>query len=238
MSKTFPFYAFLSLLFVAGPSLAAGEDIQLSIGVERIGGISAATASPDESDDDVEVSILSLGGFVYNPAGAPRIGVDYVLPSGLTLGGALGATAGSASVDGEELGNGSFFLLEPRIGYRIPTSEIFDIIPRGGVTLLWGSFQEDEGETCYYDPNIDDFICTSTDGDEYSGSATLLSLEVVGVLRVTTSFNLLAGISYDMLMSASGELTEDNGDDRDTDRADYEGKASSIQLWFGLGGYL
>jgi len=218
---------------------AAQDNVQVSLAVERIGGVSAVTVSPDDADDDLKLNIIGLGGPLQNPAAAPRIGADYVIEAGLTLGGAVGGMSGAAEVDGDKLGSASFFLLQPRIGYRIAADDIFDITPRIGATMLWGSFQTGEGERCSYNYDTGNYDCQTVDGDDLSGSATMLSLEVVGALRATDSFNLLAGLAYDHLVSASGEIEQhefDGGTDTESD--DYDGGASSLQLWFGLGGYL
>jgi hypothetical protein len=217
----------------------SAQESEWSLAVERVGAISLVTVSPEDSDDKVNLTWMALGGPVHNPAGAPRIGADFILENGLTLGGALGAARGSAEVDGDKLGGASFFLIEPRIGYRFSVNEMLDITPRLGATLLWGGFAEGEQEACRYDYATNEYDCNTVDGDELSGNATMLTLEGVGALRVTDSFNILVGISYDRLLSASGSVEEhefDGGSDKESD--DYKGAASSLQLWLGLGGYL
>ena len=70
-----------------------------------------------------------------------------------------------------------------------------------------------------------------------------LSPELLGVIRVSTSFNIVAGLSYDHVVSAGSDTTDtygssSGGTNSQTTSHDASGTFSSISLWFGMGGYL
>ena len=80
----------------------AGADAKvpsLSLSLERVGGIGYAKASSSESGSDASVSLVAfgVGGVTPNPFAIPRLGLDFILPSQITLGGAIGFTRLSAS---------------------------------------------------------------------------------------------------------------------------------------------
>ena len=61
--------------------------------------------------------------------------------------------------------------------------------------------------------------------------------EVVASLRITKSFNFLAGLSYDHVISASGSNSSSLGSTTSSSDADVSGRYLGAQLWLGLGGY-
>jgi hypothetical protein len=216
---------------------------QFGLSIERVAGFSSANISPDDMDGDVSANVLSLTGAIQNPAAGPRLGFDYFIPGGLTLGVGVGYTRISGEADGKDIGKANLYLLSPRIGYRVALSEQFDLIPRGGLSFIGGSYQAPEGESCTFstDPGTGTYVddCRTVDGDKLSGQAMLLSLDMAAALRLTDSFNLLGGLAYEHVLSASGEVEEaDRDGGSESEKADYEGSASVIQLWFGIGGYL
>src|SRR5262245_52350652 len=84
----------------------------LSLGLERVGGFTYAVVSATDSDNSVSYVGFGVGGVTLKPYSVPRVGVDYVLSSGLTLGGALGFSrvSGSTKSGGTSTDLGSAFL--------------------------------------------------------------------------------------------------------------------------------
>jgi len=68
--------------------------------------------------------------------------------------------------------------------------------------------------------------------------AAVANLELAAAFRLTDSFNILAGLSYDLLVAAS--VKEKDGYDSSSSEDDSlkDGHLSSLQLWLGVGGYL
>lgn len=217
---------------------SASADPVFHLGLERVAGFSALSITPEEGEGS-DFTFLSLAGPVPSPIMSPRLSGDYLLPMGLTLGANIGWSRVSISDENEEV-SGSFFALTPRIGYRAAVAPIFDLIPRLGVTWLRGSVTGAESESCDFVGGVES--CSTFPGDEFSASATVLTLEAAGALRLTRSFNLLAGFAVEPLLSASGEAENRSagefGVEVSRDDADYEGSATGISLWFGLSGYI
>ncbi len=230
---------FISLLVassVMGATQAFAQDdndhgLKLSPSIERVAGLSHVTAKPDNSSS-VGATFFNVAGAVHDPLSMPRIGFDVYLPNGFGFGAALGFTTihlssesanGNSSRDGGTL---SAYLFAPRIAYRIPVNDYFDVVPRLGVSFLGGSVTE-----------------SGDYGDKSSVHATTISPEVVGIIRITTSFNILTGLSYDHVVSAGTENTDNyssssGSGSQTTSRDAPSGTYSSIHLWFGMSGYL
>lgn len=228
--------AAISLLpcaFLFAPRVASadeeGRPPVVSVALERVGGVSYSKLSPSEGNGSASLTAFGLGSININPYTAPRLGIDYIAPSGVTLGGGLGFARLSASADGgsssSDVGPLFLYTFSPRVGYRIPLSSKFDLTPRAGVTLAGGSL--------------------SLDNDQSVGVfAVALSAEATGALRLTRSFNLLAGVAFDQTVSATSsattKTTSSNGNVTTTHTSDQDIKGSLFtgQLWLGIGGYL
>lgn len=206
---------------------------KLRLSLERIGGYVATKARPEDGDE-ISATGVMLGGPAHSPASAPRLALDYVLPSRITLGGAVAFGTASVKTDDDSEYKASFFLLAPRVGYLISAGPSVDLHLRGGVTLLQGTFQEPTYRSCSF--NGTTTTCSKRDGDELSGKATMATLEGVLAYKLTSSFHLLGGLSVDTLLSASGEKKEDKSSGTKTESDDYKGSGSNVHLWFGLGG--
>ena len=254
----------LAVLFVAAPAaaqdevpppaagpVAAGAAAPepkvpgVSIALERVGGIAYGKASSSEGngEDSVSVTAFGIGGVTPNPFAIPRLGVDFILPSNLTLGGAVGFSRVSGSVSSsnssgsstrsEDIGSVFLYTLTPRIGYRIPLSSHVDFTPRAGLTLAGAS---------------------ASPANSNDGSASIFALAIGAdapfAFRLTDSFNLLAGAALDYTVSAtvttesrsSTIVTGPGGTTTSTSNAvrseDVKGSLFSMQAWLGLGGYL
>ncbi len=176
-----------------------------------------------------------------NPVALPRVGIDVILPLGLTLGGA--AAFGYASLYDSPGGglqsmtiHGTAWLISPRLGYRFRPTSFIDITPHLGATFADASLTEPISN-CSYDAD--------GNGNCTNGSASTsvflvaISAEVVAALRMTKTFNLLAGVSYDQVIAASGSIGASDGNGNSTSNpTDVSGRYLGAQLWFGRGGYV
>lgn len=135
----------------------------LAVGVERVFGFAAVSAT--DEGDNITTTSSSTGFSLGNTSGAaqalytiPRVHVDYILPMGLSFGGALGfrtlgstteADGGNVSVSTDS--SASAFLFAPRVGYMLGLSEQFALWPRLGFSFVNVSLSdEDEQDDDYY----------------------------------------------------------------------------------------
>jgi hypothetical protein len=235
---------------VAGPAPHAAATPEpkvpgVSIALERVGGIAYAkgSVSDDNSSAESAVSVtgFGVGGATPNPFAIPRVGVDFILPSNVTLGGAVGFSHISASTSEKsssgttrETDVGSVFLytLTPRVGYRIPLSDRVDFTPRAGLTLAGASVSPAEGD------------------NKASIFAVAIGADAPFAFRLTDSFNLIAGAALDYTVSATVTTTststttvvgpggQPTSSASTTRSEDVKGSLFSMQAWIGLGGYL
>jgi hypothetical protein len=191
-----------------------------SLAIERVGGLAYAKAS--SNDDSVSVFTIGVGVGTVNPYALPRVGVDYVLKSGLTLGAALGvarwsasATSNSASSD---VGSITLYTLTPRIGYRLALTPHIDFTPRLGGQIVGGSVSNGAG---------------SADASVFSFG---IGADAPFAFRITDSFHILAGPAIDVTLTASASAS--NGGSGSSSSSDIDASFWSLQGWLGMGGYL
>jgi hypothetical protein len=79
--------------------------------------------------------------------------------------------------------------------------------------------------------------CSTQPGASASVFVLAASLDLVAVLRLTSSFNLMAGGAVDYALTATGSTTP-SGTSATATAADVKGKYYGLQGWVGLGGYL
>lgn len=200
----------LALVFTYAGSAVAEPTVQgLTLGVERVFGFTAVTAT--DEGDAATTSQSSIGFGLGNTSGAapalftiPRVNVDYVLPMGLSFGGALGfRTLGITNeVDGGPLSvttesSATAFLFAPRVGYLVGLNEQFGIWPRLGFSYVAVSTDDDDGED-----------------DDFSQSYGALTLEAPLMFMPHRTFGFVVAPSLDLGISGSREV---NGEDYDGD---------------------
>lgn len=242
-SRFFLALAITALTLLLLPRIARAQDEltqpKFSIALERVGGINYTKAFAKDTDDAVSLTAFGMGGPSVSPYSSPRLGLDYIVDGGLTIGaglsfgryslsataantntvvGAGGTTSTSSSTTTQNIGSLFIYTLTPRVGYRIPVSPDFDIIPRGGVTLAGGSVSNGDNQ-----------------GSE-GVFALALSGEGVAAYRATKSFNLLGGVGLDYTLTASASSTNSNGSTSTSN--DIKGGLFAVQLWLGIGGYI
>jgi hypothetical protein len=118
-----------------------------SLGVERLFGFSRATSEVQVGNVTVATSSTSVNLFSALSGrlgySTPRLALDYLAASGLSVGGGLGY--GSRSRAGGE--DESTWLFLARIGYFALPGENFGIWPRAGLTHLSGALGAAEDES-------------------------------------------------------------------------------------------
>jgi hypothetical protein len=186
----------------AGAQTRFGTAGRFAISAERITSINHSSwkSEDEEADASSTTSYTNIALFasplspVTSGYSFPRIGADYFVIDGLSLGAALGIVSttssqelemGDTSVesDGDSL---SGFLFAPRVGYAFMFSDNVGIWPRAGITYVTAGTEED-------------------DGDEFSASRLALTLEVPFVLAPVPHVAFTAGPTLDLGVSGSTE---------------------------------
>jgi hypothetical protein len=232
---------FVGLLVAGLVAFSAAEaraDPHISLSLERVGGLTYGSYGPDALNGSITVTTFGVGGVLLNPIAIPRVGFDVILPSGLTLGGAVGFTYASVGVNPNgsqsETESGTGYLLSPRVGYRLALLPRLDFVPRAGLTFVGGSVNGGSTQSCAEGSNAGVSNCTQQPGGSASLFVMTVSVDASVALRVTDSFNLLAGLAYDQIVAASASTTSNSQTTNQAANGSYLG----LQAWFGLGGYL
>ncbi|HEY2408926.1 MAG TPA: hypothetical protein VGI10_23135 [Polyangiaceae bacterium] len=138
----------LAAAIVATPALASAQTFghagQLVVSAERLFGFVSNSVKMDDPGQPEQTSHATsfelLGNLATTTYGFARIGIDYFVIDGLTLGGSLAyvhastsAESGGVSADGPTT---SGFLVMPRVGYAAMFNDTVGIWPRGGFTYL------------------------------------------------------------------------------------------------------
>jgi hypothetical protein len=131
-------------LFATPAAAQAVENIgtqgQFVIGAERLTGIfwdkETSEGVPDDRTD-TSTTIALLAHDSGSPSNVPRLGFDYLVTDGLTIGGSLyvahisrSSSQGDADADGPST---TAFYINPRVGYAYAFDDTFGIWPRGGI---------------------------------------------------------------------------------------------------------
>ncbi len=200
--------------FNASAADELGEPGQIAINAERVFGLNfwSATITPDGANDDIKASGTSVGLIFNGGSGAstqgfgipyltPRLGIDYMVADGVSLGGSIGYISNSSTVKVPDQPDAdqpttSGFVLAPRVGYVIPVSDGADFWVRGGIT--------------YYSATIKD------NGDDPGPDTTLsglaLGAEGVFVLSPIAGFGFYIGPTVDLGLSGSFEQGDTKAD--------------------------
>ncbi len=213
----------------SGPIDNIGNQGQFVVGAERLTALSfdsLTTSLPapigDETQKSTGIALLgnsvSAGGIT--PSSLPRLGFDYFVIDGLSVGTSLvyahmslKAEAGGQSQD---QGSQDVFLFAPRVGYALQFGDTFSFWPRAGITYTNAS--------------------TSTPasaGQSSSSTSTHfldLTVEPLFGLSPVSHFVILGGPYLDLGLSGSSKA---GGSSQSVDQ-----KATSFGLTFGIAGYI
>jgi hypothetical protein len=190
----------------------------LSLGLERAFGYTSTSVTTESGgvENTQTTSEFTLG----LSTTSARLGIDYILRSGLSFGTGFGYGTASTEFEGDTVdGDGAStdrLLLSPRIGYLAMFTRDFGIWPRGGIT-----FASTTTET----PD------TLLGGDnELSRSDILLTLEAPLVIMPSESFGFALSPSLDWMLSSTVEL--------DGNEVDGEISGHQLGVLFGVFGVL
>lgn len=241
-------YAVIAAFLLAGTTVQAQDavpsDRRYALTIERFASLGFSYGRADAADDQgVDFTAFVLGGTQANPLGAPRAGFDFITSGNFVVGGILGVTAQSLTIQLNSSSDASSslslwaLLFGGRVGYRVQLGRIVDIVPRLGFTLLTGALTFPGNRSCSenFDPVTGAFIvrnCTNSDGPTGSLLAGIATLDVVGRVHLTPGFFLDGGLAYDQPLFANLDVDDFAPSPRTS------GTYLHLQLWFGLGGYL
>lgn len=201
----------IGLCAVTWTSTAAAQPTVkgLTLGVERVFGFVAASSTTETDNLTVRDSVsgISLGSAALSSSSIqpfytiPRVGLDYLLDSGLSFGGAFGIGSMGAETERETgavtvttRADATTFLFAPRVGYLIGLNEQFGIWPRGGFTYVTNSFEVGD--------------------DDASIAFGALTIEAPLVFTPTKAYGFVATPALDLGVAGSQEA---NGDEFDGD---------------------
>jgi hypothetical protein len=190
------------LLPVTANAQDFGTAGRFAIAAERITSINHSSSTEVEEDEDPSTTSFTNIALFTNPLGSitsgysyPRIGADYFVIDGLSIGAALGIFR-TSSTNESEIGDTtvetdgptvSGVLLSPRIGYAFMFEDNIGIWPRAGITYV-GSGSEND------------------DGDESSSKLWALSLEVPFVFVPVPHVAFTAAPALDLGIGGSNEF--------------------------------
>lgn len=166
-----------------------------------------------------------------SPYSTPRLGVDYFVIDGLSIGGSITYMSTSGSVKAEAGGTSvsrdgptfSTFVIAPRVGYALMFNDFFGIWPRGGIT--------------YYNVKVEVPItnsatgATTTSTTKYNGVA--FTVEMPLVLSPAPHVAIGLGPTLDVPLSGTTENTDPNGNSESHDETFLEfGFQAGLIAWF------
>lgn len=203
----------LTLAFYGGTARAEGEFAQagtFAISAERLFGLTFASVNQQLNGADVSskqtlISLLNNGsatsdvGFDSGYATA-RVGADYFVIPGLSVGGSIGFFSAAASISTEmngnsssqDLGSGNGILLNARVGYAYMFTPKLGIWPRGGFTYMGAHAENDAGTL------------------ERGATATALTLEVPFVITPVPHLGFLIYPFWDVGLGGVRDVTTNN----------------------------
>jgi hypothetical protein len=111
-----------------------------AVGIERAFGFSRVSVKNEVNNVGVTVTSSQVSLFAHTLGGsigypAPRVALDYLFPSGLSVGGAIGYQSVDPNTDTDD-NTASAWVFAPRAGYFASVSEGFGVWPRGGFTFM------------------------------------------------------------------------------------------------------
>jgi len=128
-----------ALLLLSSSSAQAAAPGSWSLAVERVFGFRRATTKTEVNGqtDSTTSSSISLFSNFGETLGYPsaRVALDYLFPSGVSLGGALAFQSVNPDED-DDNDNQTAWLLAPRVGYFASVTSSFGVWPRGGLTYV------------------------------------------------------------------------------------------------------
>ena len=172
--------------FASKGTAAFSADRMFGFGVSHVSIDPEAPGAPDVDDDVTHFTFAWRGRGSPTPFDVPRLGFDYYIIDGLSLGGSIGYASYSSDEDPGLFGEYSDFIFAPRIGYTWMFSRVVGFWLRGGLT----------------------YHATSVEGDDGDESGLAFTAEPTFVFAVTPHFGFTAGVNADFDLVGS----RDEGD--------------------------
>jgi hypothetical protein len=213
-----------------------GEDGQFIFAIERITALNfdrvkisyTDEATDTDFDSTAKTTNLSLLGVdPSSPAQLPRFALDYVVASGISVGGSIMFVTRSLSEDDVTVApvgtrvDGSTFLAGARVGYAFPFDETFGIWPRAGLSYALATASSDLADE---------------DGEETEFSQSThyfdLNLEALAVISPVEHIAIMAGPYLDLGLGGKHKVEQD-GTEIDSRNANL----TSFGLVIHAGGY-
>lgn len=208
-----------------------GQQGQLAVSAERMFGIVHSSVTQKDQGDETtasstQFSLLSTPHSLNGQGTAfgtfysvPRIGLDYLVIDGLTLGASFGVFTTSGSLtdkpqggpsttqDGQTL---SGVIIAPRIGYAYMFNDMIGIWPRGGITYV-GAGSKDPGPQ----------------PDEFGVHLTAVTLEAPLVITPIPHAGFLVAPTFDI--GVGGSFSRKDGQSGVTRSIDLTGTEFGLQ---------
>jgi hypothetical protein len=209
------------------------DDGRIVLGAERLTGLYFERMNLSQTEGDVETEIdantttfailgnsMGLAGGDTTAGGtsmSPRLGVDFFIASGFSVGGAItyvhaaGTTQGTVTIDGDEeegdeedqaTVNGLVFA--PRVGFAIPLNPTIAIWPRAGITYsrYWSSEEVDTIDEMGNDVTVDQ-----------TATLSYTDLTIEGMLAVTPTPNFAIVFGPFLDLGLGGSLKSETDPD-------------------------
>lgn len=203
-----------------------GQAGGFAIGAERVTGF-ASTDTEGELEsggltldiDGKTTSFSLLASDPRTPFASPRVGFDYFVIDGLSIGGFVAYISTDAELEVENVSTDeektTVFAFGPRVGYAYMFSDVVGIWPRGGFTYL-SSETEDAND------------------DETQFSLFAFSAEAMLVVAPVPHAAFIFGPTLDFTIDGGGEFNPDVGPSTDIDdvKVNTFGVQAGIVAWF------
>lgn len=197
----------LVALWLAVPSRASAEELtsrgNLVFSADRLFGLYFHHESVEiTANTSVDRDFTSIGFGVSPPVGQgyltiPRLGIDYFLTRGFTLGGSVGFWSG---VDGDDDDRGgTVFLLAARVGYALRLGHVVSFWPRAGFTYTTLSIEDSNADFYTFALTVEaPFVFAITEGFAFTAGPNLdlgFLAERASADATATVFGLMVGLS-------------------------------------------
>lgn len=206
---------FLALTLGASTALADpfGKKGEFALSGERLFGIYYVHASEQNNDSDsstqisffgqaptlpvgASIGVANIGLVAVNPYSLPKVGFDYLITDGLTIGGSLiyAHTANTATrtvARGATVStdySGDSFVIAPRVGYAYMFSDTIGIWPRGGFMYHYQ-------------------VVSDNNNNKVSLDGFALNIDAPFVFSLAEHFAILAGPGIDIGLSGTAKVT-------------------------------
>src|SRR5262249_26818214 len=148
-----------------------------------------------------------FGEDAWSPASVPRLALDYLVATGISVGTSLIVTSravNSGLLSGQRDGNGVDVILNPRVGYAYPFDETFGVWPRLGYNF---SHEVSKGK--------------AANGATQKSTLNLASLTIdaMAVLSPFKHFVIMGGPYLDLGLGGSYKLEDRDGKKLDSRNA-------------------